>query len=1642
MFLEGVESRFFIICQARAQEDNGQCLLALDYVPTGRLAQVLSGLGDVQEVIHELKSRTESNAEGVEVRAVGGVDDKGRRAAGLGEQAGGLQLGELDTNRAGIILCKNLYRPGHEVIAAEDGRMVVPHGVERGGAAAEQGLVDYVVVGQRGDVKGLESGGELHILLEIPATDGACRKQAQGGPEHLPPRRRRGILLHAHELQRIQPKLPHGAANGVQRLLDRAVKLRKAEGGAHEVNCNIGGHGVETLRFAWSVSIYLQIQLVCTHRRKQMQSDQALWRLWAERRDADAFGELVLRYAGVVFGTCRRVLGNAAEAEDVAQDCFVELMSSRVKVETSLAPWLHTMAVRRSLDRLKAGKRRQAREQRYGEALVHPEHDLANAEVLALLDEAIEGLPAHLRKPLVERFMGAKTHEAIAAGLGVGESTVRKRIRDGIERLRSTLRNKGVMAVEAVLLAALEAAIAEAAPMGLTQRVLKQALAASTVASPAAVVWPQLLASWLFSTPGAVVVGAVLLAAGVGVALMQAGEAPEAAPPEVTHTSVEPQRTEGAVVAAAAPAAAEATGANNEATGVVNSAGTTSAPMGNGTLFGLVLDGETELPVPAAQVRIEYRNWREEMPDRAFVWTANTDEDGKFLVRAVRTFGPLEHEQFDYLLTVSHEGNVGTSSARPTDGEAEAYSQILLWPSGRISGRVLDADGGAVPDCTLIPLRVKDKPAIGPVGPAVRTKTNARGEFILSEISQGSWKILAVSPNHALGVVDSVSSGTKDLEIRLQKGGTVQGQVVLKPDGTPLAGFKISPQGIKTGWSRWTETNAEGRFVVPHLADDVYLMGWEDTTHVVLGQPRVEISQSATTADLTVEVAVGAAIAGRVYDANTNVALPNVCVVSPGAVYKAVTDAEGKYLLRGVPQGTAEVVRKYIPGYVLGGERERKRVTARLGETTAGVDFALSRGVTVRGTVVDKEREPILGAAVMLRNRDVMEEVTHAFTSEDGSFEVGAFSPGCNVQLTATANGYSHYLEPSLELGQEDNNELQIVLGRGGSISGVVVDPTGRPVEGQSLTADGENGLYGFTSRVGGKFVQSSLPAGVYQIKRNRGDAASLAEVTLAEGQRVTGLRVILREEVETGVSISGVVVNLEGKPISQVFVKAENVEGEPAGSFITGEDGTFNISKLEKSNYFLSAQGHSHSTAELGPIAAGTRQVRFVLSARGAIEGTVVASGAPVGSFEVATSKSTRNGGRSTDRGFLPVVDVDGHFRLEGVDTGTVIIQARAPGFSAAEVETTVSPGRTTRGIMLQLDPAGSMEGTVVSAAGEAVVGALVFLVEKEGESGDRSGAAVKSDADGKFRFDHLEPGEHRLRVKHQNFVDAVLNTVVAAGAATPVELVMSGGGAVEGVVSLAGKPLADANVMLNATSVKSDTKGKYRVSGLASGEFHLRVDWRRGEISRSVQETVTVLGEEVVQLDVDLRGSGAVLEGVVYVDETPATEGTVTVSSTETGLGVSSPIHGGGSYRLDDLPAGVFELGAHVKGAVGDGIRVNLLPGQALQQDLTMRPGVSLKPVVEGIQGEEAVIVGLYRGEINVQDVPGDVLNRDERRVRFTHATAQQPQADFASVEVGLYTLVVFSLAEYEVLAAEVVDATTGAGETLEVVLVCRQE
>lgn len=94
-------------------------------------------------------------------------------------------------------------------------------------------------------------------------------------------------------------------------------------------------------------------------------AEEAGWIERARRGDTEAFRRLVERHKDRAFGLAFRILGSAADAEEVAQDAFVRAWRAlpEFRGEARLGTWLHRIVVRRAYDAAVRLRRRAAQEE-------------------------------------------------------------------------------------------------------------------------------------------------------------------------------------------------------------------------------------------------------------------------------------------------------------------------------------------------------------------------------------------------------------------------------------------------------------------------------------------------------------------------------------------------------------------------------------------------------------------------------------------------------------------------------------------------------------------------------------------------------------------------------------------------------------------------------------------------------------------------------------------------------------------------------------------------------------------------------------------------------------------------------------------------------------------------------------------------------------------------------------------------------------------------------------------------------------------------------------------------------------------------------------------------------------------------------
>jgi len=163
--------------------------------------------------------------------------------------------------------------------------------------------------------------------------------------------------------------------------------------------------------------------------------------------DESAFAKFYDLIAPKVYGVCLRVLRDPAQAEEVAQEVFLEIWRKAAHFDPELGSataWTVTLAHRRAVDRVRSAQAATDRERRAAAG----SGDVAFDEVAEVVTDRLEyrqvrrcldRLTQIQRQAITLAFYGGHTYRQVGDLLGTALPTVKTRIRDGLIRLRDCL---------------------------------------------------------------------------------------------------------------------------------------------------------------------------------------------------------------------------------------------------------------------------------------------------------------------------------------------------------------------------------------------------------------------------------------------------------------------------------------------------------------------------------------------------------------------------------------------------------------------------------------------------------------------------------------------------------------------------------------------------------------------------------------------------------------------------------------------------------------------------------------------------------------------------------------------------------------------------------------------------------------------------------------------------------------------------------------------------------------------------------------------------------------------------------------------------------------------------------------------------
>src|SRR5450830_947046 len=543
--------------------------------------------------------------------------------------------------------------------------------------------------------------------------------------------------------------------------------------------------------------------------------------------------------------------------------------------------------------------------------------------------------------------------------------------------------------------------------------------------------------------------------------------------------------------------------------------------------------------------------------------------------------------------------------------------------------------------------------------------TGEDGKFQFAEASATGNRITIEKTGLAPARETGLRAGALPRPITVAAGDPVTG-VVLGAGKKPAAGALVRLESAKAT-TRWVETDAEGRFTIPHAPDgrgsivvDAGEAGWGSRPDV-----KLPLGEGKS---LTITLALPASLDGKVVDDKTGRLVPRAKVFARASGFALLvrTGPDGMYHLKGIPPQTYRLAvdeARYVPWVkpdlaLAPGEAKRLDIAVTLGALIAGkvVDENGAPVASARGTLMRGGENALAGIRRMLR---IATETTAFHTRSDGTFKASRLTPGESQRLFVSHADFERATLAGLSLPSGGTvGDMAIVMRRGATISGIVKDANGQPIADVEVQVDpsvsfraGAGGVVANFARLGGPSTRPRTKTGAdgtFQIKgMSVGEYALQIQKPGFANERVDPVKVTekgadpVAVTLGPGASIAGIVRRKSGEGAEGYFVRVgaggrgAGGGGGPLGGtgtdLPTGPGGLFILDGLKPGQvYDLSVFGGVGLGPQKRGVVAPASNVEIQVAGTGRITGTALdaRSGQPLKSFSVSFEPDRGVGG------------------------------------------------------------------------------------------------------------------------------------------------------------------------------------------------------------------------------------------------------------------------------------------------------------------------------------------------------------------------------------------------------------------------------
>ena len=511
--------------------------------------------------------------------------------------------------------------------------------------------------------------------------------------------------------------------------------------------------------------------------------DPELRRLFVRYRlgDAEALAAVFDHTAPALLRVARHAGGTNIDPEDLVQATYLTAIERADRYDTSrpLVPWLIGILVHLSRN---ASRRASATDH----VLLTDVADDAGVldgvldqEERAAIEHALAELPPPYREVVHRHVHQAESSREIASALSRSPATVRSQLHRGLSLLRGLL-PRSLTAV------ALGATASERSLAAMRTAVLAKASSTTPVATGT---WTVATGVTLMSVKA--LTGVAVLAA-VAIGLFVHGRSDE--PTHVSEASVT------STAPPISPTVIDVDGMEQTDRREIDVAAEVSVapmrewpvPAGDADVRGRVVDDATGMPVAGAAVWLGYSTYFEPSPPS---FSVATDDGGRFAIADVDPQGfRTLHIWSDDHAPLSHELDVPPQ--RIANERGVDAGTVRLLRGTRLTGRVIDHDGSAVPGADLFLLVSRAAESFLPSKSRHIGNADATGAFSIDRVPPSDWtasRLFAVSDTGIGSIVVDIAVGkdvVRDLTIRMLPRATMTVRVV-DEQGAPVAGAAV-----------------------------------------------------------------------------------------------------------------------------------------------------------------------------------------------------------------------------------------------------------------------------------------------------------------------------------------------------------------------------------------------------------------------------------------------------------------------------------------------------------------------------------------------------------------------------------------------------------------------------------------------------------------------------------------------------------------------------------------------------------------------------------------------------------------------------------------------------------------------------------